>query len=97
MGLRDRDPSILQSTPLKPSNSDENRELLRIVGRAVAHNGAKIVNAAKGVALPRLDAMLDEDEAGAPRPFAETAMGGAAIAVGLLIGIVLLLWVGSFL
>lgn len=97
MGLRDRDPSILQSTGLKPSNTDENRELMRIVGRAFRHNGGKIVNAAKGVALPRLDAMIEEDKTRTEAPFVETALGGAAIAVGILIAIILLLWIGSFL
>jgi hypothetical protein len=94
VGLRDRTTSRVRDRDLRLAQTGGVRIL---VGRAmgeVRRFGAYLIMKAKAISMPD---MTREEEIAADRSehFAETMLGGIAITFALLVGIMLLLWIGS--
>lgn len=93
-GLRDRRKSDVRTRGMRSHGTDDGRVVARQLGARLKALYALARTKAAGIELPSFDGNVD-DQGAEQEHFAETMLGGVAITLGILTGIILLMWISS--
>lgn len=98
MGLRDRKKSRIREPGFNGHSAEDSRAMYRRVGSSISHVLGLAGDRIRAVLAFDYSRLLIHDGRDDGREhFAETPMGGIAITFGALGGLLVVLWLGSFL
>jgi len=93
-GLRDRRKSDVRTRGMRSHGTDDGHVIARQLGARIRALYALARTKVSGMELPSFDGQVD-DHGAEQEHFAETMLGGVAITLGILTGIILLMWISS--